>query len=148
MMADAACEREFLFGARREGLYFGGLNFAAKAALGLGALLAGAALDVVDFPKGATVVAAGTHVIPTIIGNLAWAAGPRAAAVSPVATAISVFLSYLRQAACRDRPGSSGPQGGQNLTNGLGEPRHQSAASMAAKPSGQHSQCGVFVTDR
>ncbi|MBV8594210.1 MAG: MFS transporter, partial [Caulobacteraceae bacterium] len=40
MMADAADEHELLFGRRREGLYFSGLGFAAKAASGLGVLLA------------------------------------------------------------------------------------------------------------
>ena len=98
MMADAADENEFLFGARREGPYFASLSFAANAATGLGALLAGVALDVIHFPKGAAVVAAGTHVIPTIISNLAWAAGPTAAAVFLVATATLFFyLTYNKR---------------------------------------------------
>ena len=50
MMADAADEHEFLFGTRREGLYYAGLNFSAKAASGLGALVAGLALDLIAFP--------------------------------------------------------------------------------------------------
>ena len=51
MMADAADEHEHLFGRRREGLYFAGLGFAGKAATGLGVLVAGAALDLIRFPK-------------------------------------------------------------------------------------------------
>ena len=51
MMADAADEHEYLYGRRREGLYFAGLGFAGKAATGLGVMLAGAALDVIHFPR-------------------------------------------------------------------------------------------------
>jgi GPH family glycoside/pentoside/hexuronide:cation symporter len=50
MMADAADEHEHLFGRRREGLYFAGLGFANKAAVGVGVLLAGVALDLIRFP--------------------------------------------------------------------------------------------------
>ena len=38
MMADATDEHEHLFGARREGLYFAGITFSAKASSGLGRL--------------------------------------------------------------------------------------------------------------
>ena len=51
MMADAADEHEFLFGNRREGLYFSGLGFAAKAANGVGVLVGGLALDLIGFPS-------------------------------------------------------------------------------------------------
>ena len=50
MMADAADEHEYLYGSRREGLFFAGLAFAAKAAGGLGVLVAGFALDLIGFP--------------------------------------------------------------------------------------------------
>jgi GPH family glycoside/pentoside/hexuronide:cation symporter len=53
MMADAADEHEHLFGRRREGLYFAGLGFANKAAVSLGVLLAGVALDLIRFPSDA-----------------------------------------------------------------------------------------------
>lgn len=52
MMADAADEHEHLFGARREGLYYAGWAFASKAAAGVGALVAGVALQVMGFPSG------------------------------------------------------------------------------------------------
>ena len=51
MMADAADEHEYLYGRRREGLYFAGLGFAGKAATGLGVMVAGAALDLIHFPS-------------------------------------------------------------------------------------------------
>ena len=50
MMADAADEHDLRFGVRREGLYFASLTFGGKCALGLGALLAGVALDAIGFP--------------------------------------------------------------------------------------------------
>jgi GPH family glycoside/pentoside/hexuronide:cation symporter len=53
MMADAADEHEHLFGRRREGLYFAGLSFANKAAVGVGVFLAGVALDLIRFPPAA-----------------------------------------------------------------------------------------------
>ena len=53
MMADAADEHELLFGSRREGLYFSGLGFAAKAATGIGVLVGGFALDLIGFPADA-----------------------------------------------------------------------------------------------
>jgi GPH family glycoside/pentoside/hexuronide:cation symporter len=53
MMADAADEHEWLFGSRREGLYFAGLGFAAKAASGMGVLVGGFALDLIGFPADA-----------------------------------------------------------------------------------------------
>lgn len=53
MMADAAEEHEYLFGTRREGLYFSGLGFAGKAAAGVGTLLGGLALDLLRFPRDA-----------------------------------------------------------------------------------------------
>ncbi len=49
MMADAADEHEYLFGARREGLYFAGWAFATKAAAGIGSLVSGIALQAVGF---------------------------------------------------------------------------------------------------
>ncbi len=51
MMADAADEHEHLFGHRREGLYFAGLSFANKAAVGVGVFIAGVALDLIRFPS-------------------------------------------------------------------------------------------------
>lgn len=49
MMADATDEHEYLFGTRREALYYAGWNFAAKSANGLGALVAGIFIQISGF---------------------------------------------------------------------------------------------------
>jgi GPH family glycoside/pentoside/hexuronide:cation symporter len=97
MMADAADEHDFLFGARREGLYFAGLSFAAKAAAGLGGLLAGVALDVIRFPKMAAAQGVSSHLTPTMLTHLVWSAGPSAAAVSLVATGVMLLYRIDRR---------------------------------------------------
>ena len=77
MMADAADEHEALFGTRREDLYFAGLNFAAKAASGLGALVAGIGLDVIGFPTNlAAKSGGGLHVDAHVVRGLGLTVGP------------------------------------------------------------------------
>ncbi|MYE12371.1 MAG: hypothetical protein F4X99_12090, partial [Gammaproteobacteria bacterium] len=53
MMADVADEHELETGRRQEGIFFGALSFASKGAAGLGTLIGGLALDVIQFPIGA-----------------------------------------------------------------------------------------------
>lgn len=53
MMADIADEHEFQTGRRQEGIFFGALSFASKAAVGLGTMMSGLALDLTGFPVGA-----------------------------------------------------------------------------------------------
>ncbi len=65
MMADAADEHEHLFGRRREGLYFAGLGFAGKAATGLGVMVAGVALDLIQFPSKAGQT--GSGILPEVM---------------------------------------------------------------------------------
>jgi GPH family glycoside/pentoside/hexuronide:cation symporter len=86
MMVDATDEHDLLFGVRREGLYFAALSFSGKAALGIGALVAGVALDVIGFPSDLTahpnqIIAAHT------ITSLGLIYGPGAAMIS----ALSAF---------------------------------------------------------
>ena len=50
MMADATDEYELHHGLRREGLFYSGLTFGGKCAIGLGAFIAGIMLDVIGFP--------------------------------------------------------------------------------------------------
>ncbi len=82
MMADAADEHDLLFGARREGLYFAGISFAAKASTGLGVLIAGLAADAIGFPND--LAARGPHAtVPwPVARNLALIYGPGAALIT------------------------------------------------------------------
>ncbi|HZZ34178.1 MAG TPA: MFS transporter [Caulobacteraceae bacterium] len=94
MMADAADEHEHLFGARREGLYFAGISFSAKASSGVGNLIAGLVLDLISFPHGLEKPGA-AHAVATIptdtIRDLGLLYGPGASVI----TAISVVTLTL-----------------------------------------------------
>ncbi len=96
MMADAADEHDYIFGTRREGLYFSGLGFAGKAATGLGALLAGFALDLINFPKGVAAHPEAAIVTPGTLAGLALVAGPFVALVSAVATGLMLLYRIDR----------------------------------------------------
>ena len=76
MMADTADEHEWLFGVRREGLFFSGLTLAYKGSAALGGLIAGVALDTIHFP--ADIAAKGSAVlIPAdVLAKLGLIAGP------------------------------------------------------------------------
>jgi GPH family glycoside/pentoside/hexuronide:cation symporter len=90
MMADATDEHELLFAARREGLYFAGLSFAAKASSGLGVLIAGLAADAIGFPNDLAAQGAHAHVPWTTARNLALIYGPCAAVI----TFVGVLLLF------------------------------------------------------
>ncbi len=93
MMADAADEHESLFGTRREGLYYAGLNFSAKAASGLGALIAGVGLDLIRFPTNlAAHGGANIHIAGSVLRNLGLIVGPGVGAIY-VASCL-VFTGY------------------------------------------------------
>ena len=96
MMADAADEHEHLFGRRREGLYFSGLGFGAKAASGLGVLVAGVCLDLIRFPKevAGQVGVVLPHDVQTRL-VLIW--GPGAAAVCVVSMVLLVGYAITRK---------------------------------------------------
>ena len=92
MMADATDEHEHLFGARREGLYFAGITFSAKASSGLGAWIGGIALDVIGFPHGVTNPALLAKIPAETIRNLGIAYGPVASIFTAVA--VAVLMTY------------------------------------------------------
>jgi GPH family glycoside/pentoside/hexuronide:cation symporter len=87
MMADAADEHEWLFGSRREALYFAGLALSFKAAAGLGGLLAGIALDLIHFPPDIG-LAGVQQLTPEVVRNLGLVQGPLAAAVGLIGAAL------------------------------------------------------------
>jgi GPH family glycoside/pentoside/hexuronide:cation symporter len=100
MMADAADEHEYLFGRRREGIYFAGLGFANKAAVGIGVLLAGVALDIIRFPReiGQTVGAVLPHEVQVRL-VLVWGPIPAVIAVASMVIFASYAITRSRHAA-------------------------------------------------
>ena len=72
MLADIVEHSEVNTGRREEGLFFAARTFAAKATSGVGAFIAGVALDVISFPTGATP----GDVAPEIIWDLGFIYGP------------------------------------------------------------------------
>ena len=90
MMADAADEHELLFGTRREALYFASLLLAVKSAVGIGGLLAGVALDIINFPRD---VASITGPLPSdVVNTLGLIQGPVAAGIGVIAALL--LLGY------------------------------------------------------
>jgi GPH family glycoside/pentoside/hexuronide:cation symporter len=87
MLADTADEHEWLFGVRREGLFFSGLTLAYKAAAGLGGLIAGVALDVIHFPVNLAAHGSAATIPNDVLEKLALISGPLPAlfvAISPL----------------------------------------------------------------
>jgi GPH family glycoside/pentoside/hexuronide:cation symporter len=85
MLADTADEHEWLFGVRREGLFFSGLTLAYKAASGLGGLIAGLALDAIHFPTDLAARGSALTIPSEVVTKLGLIAGPLPAAFSAIA---------------------------------------------------------------
>ncbi len=58
MLADIADEQELATGKRQEGIFFAAASFATKTTAGIGSLLAGVALDLIRWPRGAEIQSA------------------------------------------------------------------------------------------
>lgn len=102
ILADAVDQHEHLFGTRREGLYFAGMNFAGKAAIGLGALIAGVALDIIGLPPDiGSRVASGIQLPEATARNLGLVQGPGVAVMTFIATWILLHLRLGRVAHAR-----------------------------------------------
>jgi GPH family glycoside/pentoside/hexuronide:cation symporter len=102
MMADAADEHELRFGARREGLYFAGLSFSAKAASGLGTFVAGLALGIIGFPSDlASKGGDAAHIAPATIEHLGLVYGIVPGTMTFICVILSVFYRIDRAAHAR-----------------------------------------------
>jgi GPH family glycoside/pentoside/hexuronide:cation symporter len=96
-LADAADEHEYMFGTRREGLYYAGLNFAVKCAGGLGGLVGGVGLDLIHFPTGLVGHGGlGVHIPADTIRNLGLLQGMSAAVMYALATVVFFFYRLTR----------------------------------------------------
>jgi GPH family glycoside/pentoside/hexuronide:cation symporter len=98
MMADATDEHEYLYGTRREGLYYAAVTLSNKAATGIGALVAGLVLDLARFPSDPEYLASGAAIPWEPVRNLALIAGPGAAVI-----AVTSGLVLLRYRLTEDR---------------------------------------------
>ena len=85
MLADTADEHEWLFGVRREGLFFSGLTLAYKGSAALGGLIAGVALDLIRFPTDLAARDPAAAIPPEILAKLGLIAGPLPAAFAAAA---------------------------------------------------------------
>ena len=100
MLADTADEHEHLFGVRREGLFFSGLTLAYKAASGLGGLIAGVALDIIQFPTDLAARGPNATIPADVLERLALISGPLPAAFAALAPLflIGYHLTRLKHA--------------------------------------------------
>jgi GPH family glycoside/pentoside/hexuronide:cation symporter len=98
MMADATDEHELLFGSRREGLYFAGITLSLKAALAVGALIGGVALDAIGFPRDLSQnLSQVAHMPASAIRELGIVSGPVPAIISGV-TLVLLFAYRIDRA--------------------------------------------------
>lgn len=75
MVADIVDQHELQTGMRQEGIFFGAVSFANKTTTGLGTLVGGIALDLIDWPTGALVKTAADVPAETLF-NLGLLFGP------------------------------------------------------------------------
>ncbi|MBD3648448.1 MAG: MFS transporter [Pseudomonadales bacterium] len=87
-LADVADDHELNTGRRQEGIFYASRSFFAKASSGLGHLIAGIALDVINFPEGAE---PGT-IDPEIVFRLGLVDGP--IAIIPGFIAVAFYIRY------------------------------------------------------
>lgn len=88
MIADISDIHEFSTGQRQEGMFFGGLAFAGKAASGLGHSIAGVAMDMIQFPTDAEPGAVASE----MLRDLALIYGPGVGVIGLIA--LIIFSRY------------------------------------------------------
>jgi glycoside/pentoside/hexuronide:cation symporter, GPH family len=91
IVPDAADEHELLFGTQRQGLYFAGWSFATKTATGAGVLIAGVALQLVNFPAHISEQDTAVALPERMMAWLAIAHGPAASLLSLAAVALMLL---------------------------------------------------------
>src|SRR5260221_8008422 len=96
MTGDAADEHEYLFGSRREGLYFAGLSFSSKAASALGAFVSGVAIDAIGFPSDIAAKGPHFHIAHRTVVELALITGPGASLLMACAALVVLFYRLHR----------------------------------------------------
>ena len=97
MLADVADEHEYNTGVRREGAFFGAVAFSAKATAGIGMLLGGVGLDIIDWPRGAHIGTAADVPVEALV-DLGLFYGPVVAGLSMVS-----LWCYTRYSLSRER---------------------------------------------
>jgi Na+/melibiose symporter-like transporter len=97
MVADTIDEHELSTGKRQEGIFFASSSFAAKAASGMGNIIAGFALDLIDWPRGRHIKSAADVPVEAIV-DLGMLYGPYVAGCG----IFSVFC-YTRYRLTRER---------------------------------------------
>ncbi len=68
MVADIVDHHELATGKRQEGIFFAAISFATKATSGVGSLIAGIALDLIHWPRGAHIQSAADIPVESIAG--------------------------------------------------------------------------------
>jgi len=97
MVADVVDEHELETKQRQEGIFFAAVSFSAKAASGMGNIVAGFGLDIINWPRGVE-VQAGTDVPAQTLVHLGILYGPVVAGFGIVSV-----LCYLPYSLTRDR---------------------------------------------
>ena len=97
MVADILDEQELKTGRRQEGIFFAAMSFAGKATSGLGGLVAGVSLDLIDWPQGEAIRTA-ADVDPEIIVRLGLLFGPGVAVFGFAAVWMFTFYRLDRDA--------------------------------------------------
>ncbi|ELR66468.1 hypothetical protein C942_04166 [Photobacterium marinum] len=88
MIADISDEHELTTGQRQEGMFFGGMAFAGKAASGLGHSFAGIGIDLINFPTESVP----GEVANDVLQHLAWIYGPGVGLIGLLA--VTIFFRY------------------------------------------------------